>query len=346
MFTTLLLAALVASPIRAESLAPPDVPAQERPARGESQVRASLVIKVAQRDAAADALIAKNQELGGYFANLASQQVVLRVPVAHADALLATAGTLGLVVSRSYDRVDMSQRLGELRSRLKARQDVLGRYLDVLKGAHADAVVTVEQQVTGLIAEIENLQGQIRLIENQIAYATLSVSFQFRERAAPRRDGSSSFEWLNTVNLSDIIDNFRSGWRGRRLSGVSVTAPEGFAPYDKPRPFRAVSPDGILFQVRAVKHKPEATLAFWKEALKKRMSDAGYTFVAESDLQAGDTPGYLIELAAPMGAEDDSYWVAIFPDGRRLVIAEAAGEAGRFQARAEAIRGAITGMAL
>ncbi len=339
----LLLSSSLAGPARAESVAPPEATAQ---APSEAQVRASMVIKVAKRDVAAEALLAKTKELNGYFATLASQQVVLRVPVAATDTLLGYASTLGLVVTKGYSRDDMSATLNDLRSRLSARQSVLARYLEVLGGAHADAVVTVEQQVTSLIGEIENLSGRIRLLENQVDYATVTVSFQFRERAAPRRDGQSSFPWLNSVNLADLIEGFRGGIPARKLRGVTVAAPDGFAAYDKARPFRAVSPDGVLFQVRTAKHEPEATLDFWKEALKKRMLDAGYTFVAERDVEASGAKGYLIELAAPMGAEDDSYWVAVFPDGRRLVIVEAAGEAGRFLARGEAIRAAILGMGI
>lgn len=314
---------------------------------GESQIVASLTVKVTKRDVAMDALIAEARRLGGYFASLSAQQVVLRVPVQRADALVQYARGLGLVVGRTYQRTDLSAQLGDLRSRLKSRTDVLQRYFDVLDSAHADAVVGVEQQITSLIAEIESLEGQIRQLEGQADFATVTVAFQFRERAAPRRDGGSSFAWLNTVNLADLIDGFRGGSRGEKLSGVTVPVPDGFARYDnKSRPWRAVSPDGVLMQVRAEEHKPEATLDFWQEALRKRMADAGYTFVAERELTAGGVKGYLLELAAPMGTEDCSYWVAVFPDGKRLVVVEAAGEAGLFQARAEAIRASIAGMTL
>lgn len=349
----LLAGALCAAPLAgAEALAqvPPQTaprpdPAPPAPTTGESQIQATLTVKVPKRDVAMDALIAETRRLGGYFANLSAQQVVLRVPVQRADALIAYAGSLGLVVARGYQRNDLSATLGDSRSRLKSRADVLQRYFDVLNTAHVDAVVSVEQQITSLIAEIESLEGQIRALESQAELATVTVNFQFRERAAPRRDGSSSFGWLNTVNLADLIDGFRGGARGEKLGGVTVPVPDGFARYDnKSRPFRAVSPDGVLFQVRAAEHKPEATLDFWREALKKRMADAGYTFIADAEVSAGGVKGYLIELAAPMGTEDSSYWVAVFPDGARLILVEAAGEAGLFQARSAAIRAAIGGM--
>lgn len=347
MKTLLVALVLAVAPPPPPTPTPPAVATTPTAIAGENQIVASLTVKVPKRDLAMDAVIGKARELGGWFASMTGQQVVLRVPAARADELITFAASQGLVVSRSYQRTDLSAQLGDLRSRLKSRSDVLQRYFEVLDSAHADAVVTVEQQITSLISEIEHLEGQIRQLEAQADFATVTVAWQFRERAAPRRDGSSSFAWLNTVNLADLIDGFRAGYRGEKLKGVTVPVPQGFARYDnKDRPWRAVSPDGVLFQVRAAEHKPEATLDFWREALKKRMLDAGYTLVAEGEVSAGSSKGYLLELAAPMGTEDESYWIAVFPDGKRLIIVEAAGEAGLFQTRAPALRAAITGMSL
>src|SRR5262249_45795324 len=154
---------------------------------------------------------AKARALGGYFSNLSTDQVTLRVPVAQVDALVGAASDLGLVVSHAYSRTDMSAMLDEQRSRLGARQQVLAQYMAVLKDARAEAVVTVEEQITALISEIEGLEGSIQLLENQTSYGTVTVAFQFQDRAAPARDGSSSFAWLNTMNLSDRLDDFRGG---------------------------------------------------------------------------------------------------------------------------------------
>ena len=341
----LFLVAAFAAPLPVMPAPVPPAPVEAPPAvANEATVSASLVLKVAQRDAAADAVIAKAKELGGYFSSLSSDQVVLRVPVASVDALVSAASGLGFVVARGYSRTDQSAALDEQRSRLGAREEVLARYMDVLSGAHADAVVTVESQITALISEIETLKGSIQLLEAQTSYGTVTVSFQFQDRAAPARNGSSHFPWLNTVNLSDRLSDLRDGPSGPRLHGVTVTAPTEFAPYKKARPYRATSPDDVFFVVRTAKHKPEATLAFWKEALRKRMVDAGYTVVSESDVSASGKPGALIELAAPMGAQDYSYLVAVFVDGKRLVIVEAAGEVSRFQARKAAILASIQGM--
>ena len=99
-----------------------------------------------------------------------------------------------------------------------------------------------------------------------------------------------------------------------------------------------MSPEGVVYRVRSEANEPEAALVFWREALKKRMTDAGYTFISDGDVKAGDAPGYLIELAAPQGAFDYSYLIAVFVDGDDLVIAEAAGEVTKLrQRRAELV---------
>ncbi|MBC7794728.1 MAG: hypothetical protein H7Z43_13575, partial [Clostridia bacterium] len=85
-------------------------------------------------------------------------------------------------------------------------------------------------------------------------------------------------------------------------NSFKAPAPDGFAAYKGTKPFRAVSSDGVVYRVREEPESSDATLDFWKKALKKRMLDAGYTFLRESDVSAtGTQPGYVIELTAPHG---------------------------------------------
>ena len=128
--------------------------------------------------------------------------------------------------------------------------------------------------------------------------------------------------------------------------GFSATPPAGFAVFATPwwqiaHDFRAVSPDGVLFRIRRADHEPKAELAFWKEALKKRMNDAGYAVQSERDVKADGKTGYLLELAAPLGQQDYSYVLAVFDQGRHLVVAESAGEVTRFNARRADVLAAI-----
>jgi hypothetical protein len=109
--------------------------------------------------------------------------------------------------------------------------------------------------------------------------------------------------------------------------------PKGFASYDDFFALRAVSPDGVTFTVRNEDNDPEASLEFWSEALKKRMTDAGYRFVADAALEADGREGYLLELSAPLGQQDYTFLIGLFVVEDELIIAEAAGEMGRLATR-------------
>ncbi len=307
-----------------------------------SAVHASLVLAVEQREASADRLVAGAEALGGYFSSRTLDALTLRVPAGATEDLLALAEAEGLVTARDYTRRDLGAQLAEQQATLDSRREMLAQYFEVLAGAGADSVVTVEREITRLIAEIEQLEGALRAARNQAAYATVDIAFQFRDRAAPARDGSSSFAWLNTLNLADLLYDFQYGTRGEgpRYWGHPAT-PEGFSAYRGGREHRAVSPDEVVFRVRAVRHDPPADLSFWTEAVRVRMEEAGYRLVREEVLSAGGVPGGLIELSAPYGQTDYSYLIAFFPAGRRLVIAEAAGAITDFEARRDAVRSAI-----
>ena len=59
-----------------------------------------------------------------------------------------------------------------------------------------------------------------------------------------------------------------SGYRYEAL------APDGFSLYRNKKEIRAASPDEVLFRVRAVRHKPKAAVAFWREGVRVRMEEA------------------------------------------------------------------------
>lgn len=308
-------------------------------------VQAAMVLKVQRPDEVADLLVAEARTEGGYFAARSSQQLRLKVPTAEAQAFLALIGEQGQVVQRTYSSEGLTAQVAEVRSRLKAREDVLARYFAVLSSADAKSVVTVEREIVRLVEEIEGLKGRLRALEHRADFADITIDFQFRDRAAPSRDGSSSFRWLNTVNLADLVEDFRYSRapRGTRRHKGTIQ-PSGFAPYQKKmrREERAVSPDDVLVRVRAEKHKPQADLDFWEEALTERMTAAGYKLIGEAQrITVGGQPGALLEMNAPFGADDYTYLVVIVPSGNRLLIAEAAGEISRFAARRQAILDAI-----
>lgn len=171
-------------------------------------VQGTLALSVPEAQECADALVAKAQKLGGYLTQLTNQAVTVKVPAAKMDQLVSFAEGLGQVLQRSRQAADLSLHLREQRTRLGSKQGMLVQYIKVLRGARLAAVVTVERQITQLIREIETLKGSIRLLEHRLQTASLQVHFRIQTPSVPTADGSSPFEWLNTVNLVDLYRDF------------------------------------------------------------------------------------------------------------------------------------------
>lgn len=111
--------------------------------------------------------------------------------------------------------------------------------------------------------------------------------------------------------------------------------PVGFAVYeDKTNSYKSISPERIMYRVRAHDNEDNADLAFWKTALKTHLKDSGYIQLAESEIRAGTTAapttGNLLTLASPLGAKDYTYLIAIFINKNKLLVFESAGETKYF----------------
>jgi hypothetical protein len=321
---------------------PPAATEPEPPAEvgSTTAITGMLTLRVNDREAAIQQAIADAEAAGGWFQSLGKDHVSLRIPVDSARGFLESQRRHGDLLDRSYSAQDLGSQMRDLEGLIAARRDVLLKYLSVLDSASPKAVVSVEREVTRVVQQIEHAEGQLRVLRDRADYARIDLHFRFRERRAPRRDGSSSFAWLNTMNVGDMVDDLRRGRRATR-SRATVPVPEGFAPWRKRGRFQAVSPDGVSVRVRSAKNKPRAELGFWEEALKSRMVDAGYRVIHEERLATSGGPGALLELGAAAGEADQTYLVVVFVDGRHLIIAEATGEAETFRARREAVLAAF-----
>lgn len=309
----------------------------------ELYINSNITLKVQKKEQVADALVSKAEELGGYYSSRSDYALQLKIPVAKAEEYLEFVTEQGLVANRSFNSQSLSQEIADLRARLKTREELLQKYFGILEEAQSDHVIAVENEVIRLISEIENLKGQLRKQEHLSTFADISIEFRFRNRRAPIADGSSSFAWINTLNITDMLYNFQSNWSiGSQKSTGQI--PEGFAEYTKvKKDIKASSHDGVFYRIRTDKPKPSADDQFWAEAVSKRMTEAGYhPYEKENTIKAQKLGnGFIIKTLAPNGSEDMSYWIAFHQVGKKLVIIEALGEVSTFSLYEEAITKAI-----
>ena len=173
-----------------------------------SALWAQVVVSVADRDRAAASVQAAAETAGGYFSEKSERGLTLKVPVEKADAVIALAERQGQRVERSLRRDDLSDEMLQKTAALKAKRNIQAQYLKLLAQADVEAALTLEKELVQLTAEIETLQGGLRYLQHRLRFAEVHVLFEFEDRNAPAPTGVSSFGWLNTLNLTDLLEDF------------------------------------------------------------------------------------------------------------------------------------------
>jgi hypothetical protein len=105
-----------------------------------------------------------------------SGDLVLRVPSASFETLLNQARALGTATGVSTSGQDVTSQYVDLNARLQSLQDSRTQFQQILTRAqNIGDILAVEQQISDLQTQIEQLQGQVRVLDDQTTYCTLTV---------------------------------------------------------------------------------------------------------------------------------------------------------------------------
>jgi hypothetical protein len=131
--------------------------------------------------------------------------------------------TFMVPASRFDDTIDQLTKLGKVQNEHISGQDVSGQYVDLnarlvnaesqraamlalLAQAHnINDIITVQNQIGQITGEIEQLKGQIKYLDTNTAYSTVTVSMT--EAGAPVQAASSD-SWGFATALTDAAHNF------------------------------------------------------------------------------------------------------------------------------------------
>jgi hypothetical protein len=148
-------------------------------------IETTLSLTAQRPRAARQALERKLQELGGFVQLLNTDGVgadvsfhfVLRVPEQKLAAMLTAVRALGSVSNESQEAKDVTREYVDVDARLRNLTRSEERLLALLanqSGALAD-VIAVEQELTRVRGEAEQLTAQLRALDHDVALATLTV---------------------------------------------------------------------------------------------------------------------------------------------------------------------------
>ena len=198
--------------------------------------------------------------LGGFVASTQAQYgnttpptppsgtIVLRVPESSFGYAVSQVQRYGHATSVNTTSTDVTGQYVNLQARIAAAQASLNQYLNILKQATTiPNILTVQSQIDSIQSNIEQMQGQLNVLDNETTYGTLTVSLtepgavKHKHKPKPKppskpsgidnawRDGVggfvSGFEWfirvlgpllITGLILAGILFIGRRAWRFAR----------------------------------------------------------------------------------------------------------------------------------
>ncbi len=158
--------------------------------------KGSLTVRVPDAEKAADEAVGFADEAGGYLGKQDSElegdrqvDVTIRVPAEEFDKVMTKAAALGKVQARKVDSEDVTDQVVDLEGRLENAQVSTERLRTLLaKAENVQNIVAIEDRLTQREAEIEQISGQLEVIEDEVKYATVRVTFTEKDEPAVSDD--------------------------------------------------------------------------------------------------------------------------------------------------------------
>jgi hypothetical protein len=162
---------------------------------------AEVELTVEDLSAAGKKLLALVQRHGGYVASTRvggspgaprKGEWTLRVPVERFDPFRSALEELGAVQTSNLDSQDVTEEYYDVAGHIKNKQveeQRLQEHLRRTTGTLSD-ILTVEKELSRVRGEIEQLQGRLRLLANQTALTTITVTLQEVRGFVPARGPS------------------------------------------------------------------------------------------------------------------------------------------------------------
>ncbi len=272
---------------------------------------------------------------GGYVKQLNDTSAVLAVPVAEAEKVLNKLTTLGIVSSLQISGENVTMQVADIGVRMENLEKSRQRLLTLLeKAGKVEEMVKVEEALTRVTTQLEQLQSQSKLLASRIDYVTMTLRCQAQavQQVVPKE--TAPIEWVNGLG-SDLLRPVKADLSGGEMP-FDVTLPEGFvrAGYG-----RAVSAESTVLQFRICPNAVTQThwygddyapLSFYLPMVRQTLKNLGGTIVEQEREMDGAT-GRQFTVSPKLGGVVYVYTVAVFVDGREVRIVEGWGRKAAFE---------------
>jgi hypothetical protein len=168
-----------------------------------------MVLKTTNQQQTEKQLCSILDTMGGWLLIGNRAELRIRLPQENVKHFLESIDSLGVITDKYYSRVDLTNDYLRLVSSIQAKGYLLKQYLDILDSSGSEGIYPVSRAIADLQYNIELLKGQKRGMVERMYYAEIRIAFNFNDRRMPLVSGQSEFQWLNTVNLPSLLEDFK-----------------------------------------------------------------------------------------------------------------------------------------
>jgi hypothetical protein len=143
-----------------------------------------------------------------------SASFTLRFPIANYDKAMGDLAALGNLLSRTESTEDVSRQYVDTEARNKTLTLQRDRLYELLaKADKMENIISLENEISRLTTEIEQMSAQLRFWDDKVSYSSVSVNL--RELVTPPQSVTPPDPDLNTRRSGafyDTLNNMREGF--------------------------------------------------------------------------------------------------------------------------------------
>ena len=139
----------------------------------------------------------------------ASASMLLRVPPEALDDTLTQLSKLGIEKYRSQSVTDVTQKVADVRSRVRSAEDSIARLRVLFRHAtKIGAIIEIESELNSREADLESLQAQQRALARETSLASITLSLITAEKkVVPPKPAKKHHD-------NSFVSGLKKGWDG------------------------------------------------------------------------------------------------------------------------------------
>jgi len=168
--------------------------------------RAFLTMAVFETKKVMDTIEKLAKASGGYLVARDDVAITVRVPVSKFEAALTDIAKQGDELHRQVQVEDVTAEFNDLSIELKNAQDVRERLVALLdKAQKVEEALAVEAELARLTDKIERIKGRLKLLNELVAFSTVTVRFEARAVEQVNSNVQLPFPWLKQLGLGELL---------------------------------------------------------------------------------------------------------------------------------------------